>query len=195
MIKTQLDELNQKFAHQIRTMSDSHMKKERDFNEKISELRIEHDHKIISVENQLESQYQKKMKMFLQQHFNQGLTALSNSGSKSSPTSEPPSSRSHPRNLAHASTPQFEPLRSSSPRDAPKQKHRSDVRIPVIQDNSYESPTSDNFIPHPPVAPRPYPTSKPPTSSTKVICHNRFYHPMTSKGYPLIKGLYLSVSD
>jgi len=167
MIKTQLDELNQKFAHQIRSMSDAHMKKERDFNEKISELRMEHDHKIISVENQLESQYQKKMKMFLQQHFNQGLTALSNSGSKSSPPSEPPSSRSHSKNLAHVSTPQFEPLRSSSPRDAPRQKHKSDVRIPIIHDNSYESPTTDNFIPHPPVAPRPYPTSKQPSSSSK----------------------------
>ena len=169
MIKTQLDELNQKFAHQIRAMSDAHMKKERDFNEKISELRMENDHKLISVENQLESQYQKKMKMFLQQHFNQGLTALSNSGSKSSPPSEPPSSRSHSKNLAHVSTPQFEPLRSSSPRDAPRQKHKSDMRIPIIHDNSYESPTTDNFIPHPPVAPRPYPTSTQPSSSSKVI--------------------------
>ena len=168
MIKTQLDELNQKFAHQIRAMSDAHMKKERDFNEKISELKMENDHKLISVENQLESQYQKKMKMFLQQHFNQGLTALSNSGSKSSPPSEPPSSRSNPRNLAHVSTPQFEPLRSSSPRDAPRSKQKSDVRIPIIQDNSYETPSNDNFIPHPPVAPRPYPTSKQPSSSSKV---------------------------
>ena len=168
MIKTQLDELNQKFAHQIRAMSDAQMKKERDFNEKISELRMENDHKLISVENQLESQYQKKMKMFLQQHFNQGLTALSNSGSKSSPPSEPSSSRSHPRNLAHVSTPQFEPLRSSSPRDAPRSKQKSDVRIPIIQDNSYETPSTDNFIPHPPVAPRPYPTSKQPSSPSKV---------------------------
>merc|ERR1712212_840450 len=64
MIKTQLDELNQKFAHQIRAMSDAHMKKERDFNDKIANLRLESDNKLVGVENQLESQYQKKMKMF-----------------------------------------------------------------------------------------------------------------------------------